>query len=256
MNKLDYCIKMQFRMIAGELVAAGFLLVVAVLFLYYGGFGGEGYQVMNAIGTSGFLAAALLGFSALRKLFVRSVYGGDSGLYQALPLTAGEQITSKIFTAGIFLLLAFLPIFLIYGSGLGSLYAGKYRISAAIIQVLVNLGYTHSQVPLFAAAAVVAAVLGCFAAAAAVQFVIVWLNRKRRDGTKRSVGSVIVETVFAVLALTVMTFLNLLPYWLLIRSGEMHLLHPAMVPGTLIFLNGAVMLAEGKGSVKAVETRY
>ncbi len=254
MSKLDYCIRMQFRMIAGELVAAGFLLVMAGLFLSYGGFfGGSGYPFMWKIGIPCLIAEVLLAFSVLRKLFIRSVYGSSAGLYQSLPLSAGDLGLSKIFAAGTFMLAAFLPVFFIFGNGLGSYYVGRYRISAAVTQILVNQGYVHSQVPLFAALVVVSLVLGCFAAAAAVQLVIALINQDSRDGEKRSRGTALAEAGFAVLTAAAVTALNFLPYWLLLRSGTGHLMHPAMLPGAGILINGVIMLAAGRSSVKVME---
>ena len=256
MSKLDYCIKTQFRMIAGELIVTIFMLFLTVLFLSYGGFGGEGYFLMKAVGIPGAAAGLLLSFSALRKLYVRSVYGTSSGWYQALPISASEQVTSKIFTAGVFLVLAFLPAFFIFGNGLGSYYLGRYRIRAAVTQILVNLGYVHSQVPLFAALAVVSAVLGCFAAAAAVQIVIALLNQHRRDGAERNLAVSVAETCFSVLAASAVAAMNLLPYWLLISGrigGGGELAHPAMMPVAGILLNVGVLLAAGKGSVRLLE---
>ena len=250
MNKLDYCIKTQFRMIAAELAVTLFMLFLTVIFLSYGGFGGEGYGLMKAIGRPGLVTGILLSFSALRKLYVRSVYGASSGLYQALPVTAEEQITSKIFTAGVLLLLAFLPAFFIFGNGLGSYYFGRYRIRAAVTQILVNLGYVHSQVPLFAALAVVSLVLGCFAAAAAVQLVLALMNQKHRDGAEPSLAASIAETCVSMLAAGAVAAMNLVPYWLTVQSGEPQLPHPAVLPAAEILLNGAVVFAAGRGSVK------
>lgn len=253
MNKLDYCIKTQFRMIAAELAVTIFMVFLTVLFLSYGGFGGEGFGLMKAIGTPGLMTGTLVSFSALRKLYVRSVYGASSGLYQALPVTTGEQITSKIFAAGVLLLLAFLPAFFIFGNGLGSYYFGRYRIRILVTQVLVNQGYVHAQAPLFAALAVVSLILGCFAAAAAVQLVIAVLNRNRKDGEERRSVNAIAETGIAVLSVGIVIFMNLLPYWLLMQDGGMPLSHPAMLPAAEILLNGIVLLAAGRGSVRAVE---
>ncbi len=257
MSKLDYCIRMQFRMIAGELAVTLLMLFMTVIFLFYGGFGGEGYRIMWAIGVPGLIVGILVSFSALRKLYVRSVYGTSSGLYQALPISASEQTISKTFTAGVFLILAFLPVFFIFGNGLGSYYVGRYRIRAAVTQILVNLGYVHSQVPLFAALAVVSAVLGCFAAAAAVHLVIVLVNQDHRDSGSRSRFTGIVETGFSLLALGIVAALNLLPYWILLASGGENgdgaMPHPAILPVAGILLNVGAMLAAGKGSVRLLD---
>lgn len=246
MNRLDYCIKMQIRMIAGELITAVFLLFMTVMFLNYGGYGGSAYGFMWSIGTPCLVAVVLLAFSALRKLFVRSVYGGDAGLYQSLPISASELVTSKIFAAGVFLLLAFLPVFLIFGSGLGSLYIGKYRIRAAVTQILVNLGYTHSQVPLFAALALIAAVLGCFAAAAAVQLVITLYHSSASSRRSLAVGSLAMAVFMAGVLV-----LNVCPYLLLAEIKP--LFHPAAVPAAEILLNTVVVMGAGYGNVQRLE---
>ena len=253
MNKLDYCIKTQFRMIAAELAVTLFMLFLTVIFLSYGGFGGEGYFLMKAIGRPGLMTGILVSFSALRKLYIRSVYGESSGLYQALPVTAAEQITSKIFSAGVLLLLAFLPAFFIFGNGLGSYYFGRYQLRVLVTQVLVNLGYVHAQAPLFAALAVVSLILGCFAVAAAVQLMIVMMNRKCRDGADRSLAASIGETCVSMLAAGTVAAMNLVPYWLMIQRGELQLPHPAMLPAAEILFNVAIVFAAGSGSLKLVK---
>ena len=111
MSKLDYCIKMQFKMTVGEFLTVGLMLFVAVLPWIYMGFGGSGYVGIWLVGMPGLVAGLSLSFLVLRKIFVRSVYTSSSALYQSLPLTAADLVISKIFTAGIFLLLAFLPAF-------------------------------------------------------------------------------------------------------------------------------------------------
>ena len=248
MRKLDYCIKMQFKMTVGEFLTVGLMLFVAVLPWIYMGFGGSGYVGIWLVGMPGLVAGLSLSFLVLRKIFVRSVYTSSSALYQSLPLTAADLVISKIFTAGIFLLLAFLPAFLIFGNGLGSLYVGKYQIKAAIIQILVNLGYRHSQIPLFVSLALIAAVFGCFAMAAVIQFVIAVYYSSSNWPGKLAAG--IVGMVLAILAAL---GLNLLPYILLLSSGEGAVAHTAMMPAAGILLNVGVLLAAGKGSVRLLE---
>ena len=55
------------------------------------------------------------------------------------------------------------------------------------------------------------------------------------------------------LSVGIVIFMNLLPYWLLMQDGGMPLSHPAMLPAAEILLNGIVLLAAGRGSVRAVE---
>ncbi len=251
MSKLDYCIRMQFKMAAGEFLTLGLMLFVAVLPWIYMGFGGSGYVGIWFVGLPALLAGLSLSFYVLRKIFVRSVYTSSSALYQSLPLTAADLVTSKIFTAGIFLLLAFLPAFLIFGNGMGSLYVGKYQIKAAIIQILVNQGYRHSQTPLFVSLALIAAVFGCFAMAAVIQFVIAVYHSSANWPGKLMVGIVgMVLTILAELGL------NLLPYIVLLNSGEGAMHHPAMLPAAGILINAGVMLAAGKRSARLLDEKY
>ena len=145
--------------------------------------------------------------------------------------------------------LAFLPAFFIFGNGLGSYYFGRYQIRILVTQVLVNLGYVHAQVPLFAALVVVSLILGCFAAAAAVQLMIMMMNQKRRDGADRSLAVSIGETCVSMLAAGAVAAMNLVPYWLMVQRGELQLPHPAILPAAEILLNGAVVFAAGRGSL-------
>ena len=131
---------------------------------------------------------------------------------------------------------------------MGSLYVGKYQIKAAIIQILVNLGYRHSQIPLFVSLALIAAVFGCFAMAAVIQFVIAVYYSSSNWPGKLAAG--IVGMVLAILAAL---GLNLLPYILLLSSGEGAVAHTAMMPAAGILLNVGVLLAAGKGSVRLLE---
>ena len=251
MSKLDYCIRMQFKIAAGEFVTACMLLMMIGIVWLYMGFGGSGYVGMWLAGVPAFLAGLYLSFRVLRKIFINSVSGPASALYQSLPLSFADLVTSKIFTAGIFLLLAFLPAFLIFGNGLGSYYLSRYVIRSAMVQLLVNLGYLHSQAPLFAALTVVTVVLGCFTMAAAVQFMTAAYQSLTNRPGKLAVG--IVGMILAVLGVL---FLNLLPYWLLISGGIGHsgeMPHTAMMPAAGILLNVGVLLAAGKGSVRLLE---
>ena len=149
--------------------------------------------------------------------------------------------------------LAFLPAFFIFGNGLGSYYFGRYQLRVLVTQVLVNLGYVHAQVPLLAALAVVSLILGCFAAAAAVKLMIVMMNQKRRDGADRSLAASIGETCASMLTAGTVAAMNLVPYWLMVQRGEPQLTYPAMLPAAEILLNGAIVFAAGRCSLKLVK---
>ena len=254
MNRLDYCIKMQFKITAADSVVSFMMAVLVVTLFLKMGFGGDNYGGMWLAGVPCLVLGLGVSSHALGKIFVRSVYGSSGSLYQSLPVTASQQVTSKIFAAGLIFLLNLCPAALIFANGLGSLYLGRYLPIAAMIQLLVNRGYLHVQAPLFMALTVIGVILGCFAAAAAVQLAIAVCNRNSRDGGKRSIGKVILDSAVSAVAAAAVAAVNFLPYWFLLHpESGWSLTQPWMVPGAEILLNGVVLLAAGSGSVRMAE---
>ena len=254
MNRLDYCIKMQFKITAADSVVSFMAAVLVVILFLKMGFGGDNYGGMWLAGVPCLILGLAISSNALGKIFVRSVYCTSGSLYQSLPVTASQQVTSKIFAAGLIFLLNLCPAALIFANGLGSLYLGRYLPAAAMIQLLVNRGYLHAQAPLFLALTVIGLILGCFAAAAAVQLAIAVCNRNSRDGGKRSIGKIILDSAVSAVAAAVVAAVNFLPYWFLLHpESGWSLTQPWMVPGAEILLNGVVLLAAGSGSVRMAE---
>ena len=116
------------------------------------------------------LAAASVYFvyKGMRKLFYESIYGPSASLFQALPVSASQMVSGKIFTGGVFLLL--LPAVMLAAGGLMAALAGSgvENYVDSLLQNFVDEGALTNQLPLILAAELLVAVIASFKEAAVI----------------------------------------------------------------------------------------
>ncbi len=250
--KLDACIKIHLHMGGYGALLVAITMVTVTLFFMIGGFYEAG--ILGACGIAGIMLSP----RRLRKICCSSLYGDSALLYYSLPVSHGVLIAGKVYAAGVLLLLGGLPLLYAVFPLIGEYCWGiaVQKPQRVVMQLLVNLGYHPMKIPLFLGLAFLSTVLFFFAAAAVVQFVVVWvhsLQPAKKNRTSEEIRRALRMSLCIPTGILVTASLNGLPYWWLTEKLPAY---PALIPAAVIAVNLTLLSGCGLISCWLLKKHY